>query len=442
MGNLSFTTEGKTPNLVQDFCESVQVKMEKQILGCLKDLNTETHNLFNSIEADDFTIILHDKIFKAYKKLEFKDVSVNKLNKAVRGLDEYFLEGLPEANNIEQLVRQFIEDSVKRRIVDLKHKMNYANQESTNEQIIIQGNRVFTDTSFMVSAINETKERIEHIEKHGYGLQTHISALNLYTRGFGQGQLIVIGGATSMGKTALATNIASHIADTHHCLYFSLEMTRAEMVQRVARAECGADDRELVKSVDMLIDKKLTIIDKGCYSIDEIENMSYIMSYKAGLDCIIVDQLQLMRLHKSIKLESYEDITARLKILAKELQIPVILVSQLNRATRDKDGVAKLPELSMLRGSGSIEQDADIVLLLFRGSYYKPKAPKEKDNNQIIIAKNRNGRTGSVTVAFSGEHFLFSDKTKIINSKKMNSNDKVGLRESILNRNRSEGVEK
>jgi replicative DNA helicase len=406
--------------------------MEKQILSCLKDLTPEVHNLFNSIEVEDFSIILHGDIFKAYKRLEFKDVSINKINKALPDLDEYFLEGLPKAYNIEQLVRQFIEDAVERRIAELKYKINFINQDRINEQVIIQGNRVFTDTSFMVSAIKETKERMEQIEKHGYGLQTHISSLNQYIRGMGQGQLIVIGGATSMGKTALATNIASHIADTHHVLYFSLEMTRAEMVQRIAREKCGSDDTKLSKSVDMLIDKKLTIIDKACYSIDQIENMSYIMSYKAGLDCIIVDQLQLMRVHKSIKLESYEDITARLKILAKELNIPVILVSQLNRNVKNKDKVVMKPELSNLRGSGSIEQDADIVLLIFRGSYYNPTKPSEKDNNSIIIAKNRNGRTGSITVGFNGERFLFKDYIKMV--AKSTSNSKVSLRESILKR--------
>lgn len=425
MSNLAFMKTGLKPNLVP---ETTRHDIEDSVIKMLFTSKSET---FKKLDVGDFDKIVNKRIFKECIKLGFKDLSIDKINYTVKDLDPNYIESLKDSNtkDMEQLVRHFIEFSVKRRVKELQYKMEYSNKDDIDKQILIQNNRVSAELHNMDDVIAEAKERIEFIQMYGYGLQTHISALNTYVKGFGSGQLIIIGGATSMGKTALGMNIASHISDTHHVAFFSLEMTREQLAIRLARAECGNDDTQIDKSLDMLKDKKLTIFDEAYLSIDEIENTSRNISYKNGLSMIVIDYLQIMRMHKQNKLESLEDITARLKRLAKELHIPIILISQLNRNVKDR--VVKKPEMSDLRASGSIEQDADVILLIYRGSYYTPDKKSEKGKADIIVAKNREGETGTVACIFDANRTMFkgSVSDKIIGGL---SNENVSLREKLL----------
>lgn len=448
MSNLSFLHSGKKPNLVQDLYTPHATEIENNLIHILfskpthkrqsnttnERANTFTltaYKIFSSIEPPDLVNKTNKDIFKVCSGLDFKDLSISKVNGLLPDLDPYYIESLSGIGNqdISQFVRHFIEGAVKRRIIELKSSMTYDNKVKIEQEIIYQRNRISVDNYGITDAIKKTKEHIEHIEKYGYGLKTQLGSLNEYIKGFSAGQLIVIGGATSMGKTALGMNIASHIADTHSVLFFSLEMSTPEMVKRVARAECGNDDKKLSASVDKLSTKKLSIVDTAYLGIDEIEKIGYSMSYNTGIDFIVIDYLQIMRMHKSQKLDSLEDITARLKRLAGELQVPIMLISQVNRNNK-KDGVVQKPELSNLRGSGSIEQDADIVLLIHRAYYYN-KFTNQKDKALIIIGKNRNGETGTLICKWEAEHTMFSEAGYTVNGKvcEDTSNKKISINE-------------
>jgi len=449
MSNLTFISTGKRKDL-QTY-EPISIEIEQGIVHTIATnviTNVDTTNelgggiynpkykIFSRLDPEDFTNKTHRDIIKVCTKLGFKDLSIQKINELLPDLDPYYIESLKPIGNqdINQYIRHFIEGAVKRRIVELKSNMTYANRSDIEQSIIEQSQRISVDTYGIKDSIQRTKERIEFISKHGYGLQTHIPALNTLIKGFGAGQLIVIAGATSMGKTALGMNIAAHIADTHHTLFFSLEMTTEQLMIRLARAECGNDDTQLDSSIDNLSHKQLSIVDTSYLSIDEIEHISYNTSYKSSLGCIVIDYLQIMKMHKSIKLESLEDITARLKRLANELSLPIILLSQINRNVKDR--VVKKPEMSDLRGSGSIEQDADAVLLIFRGSYYNPSKPSEKGKADIIVAKNRDGETGTVPCLFDAEHSIFSgagSTLKSLEASTDNSNININdVRERLL----------
>lgn len=250
--------------------------------------------------------------------------------------------------------------------------------------------------------IDEAWKVREEREKNGYGLQTHMKSLNKLIRGFSKKQTITIGAATGKGKTALALNFASHIADTSRVLYLSLEMTEEQVFERLANQEHGDMDNIPRGAYDLVGKKNLIVQDTKCNKIDLIEELGLRMKQNEGIECIFVDHIHKIRKHKNNTLDSLQDITERLSSLAKELDLPLIMLSQMNRNLKNEKGIDKKPELSNLRGSGSIEEDSNIVLLINRPILMKP---------EIIVAKNRNGMIGTVTCKFNGSRIRFTDAT-------------------------------
>jgi replicative DNA helicase len=248
--------------------------------------------------------------------------------------------------------------------------------------------------------------------------------------GISPGQLIVLAARPSMGKTALALNIGQKIAEKYneHVVVFSLEMLHSELTQRLISMESlvnsqkfkskefNAEDLKKIASASEKLAKLPMIIDD--YSSTSLARIrTQCLRYKAKhgkVRAVIVDYLQLMTMEETKKGNKADDIgviTRGLKLLAKELECPVILLSQLNRGVEGRDN--KRPMLQDLRSSGDIEQDADMVWFIYRDEVYNTDT-KDKSEAEIIIAKNRGGETGTAKLRWQGEFTKFNAKAEDI----------------------------
>ncbi|MEU3220136.1 replicative DNA helicase [Streptomyces sp. NPDC006971] len=259
------------------------------------------------------------------------------------------------------------------------------------------------------------------------GIPTGFLDLDAMTNGLQPGQLIVIGARPAMGKSTLALDIARSASIKHGLTsaFFSLEMGRAEITQRLYSAEskvalhhirAGSVTEEdldrMAKRTPDIEGSSLIVDDSPNLSLTEIRSRARrIKQAKGGLDLLIVDYLQLMQSgatgrRQENRQQEVSDMSRNLKLLAKELEIPVIALSQLNRGPEQRTD--KRPQISELRESGSIEQDADMVILLHREDAYEKESARAGEAD-LIVAKHRNGPTSTVTVAFQGHYSRFVD---------------------------------
>ena len=253
------------------------------------------------------------------------------------------------------------------------------------------------------------------------GLATGIDYLDQMTGGLQAGRLVVLAGRPAMGKTSLAMNLAANMALTggHKVGIFSMEMSAGELTQRLlctearfplSRARRGlmdeTDDALLHKAGSLLHQASLYIDDSSGLSLFQLRTKARMMKSKHGLDIIFVDYLQLMQTAGSQSRQlGIAEISRGLKELARELEVPIVALSQLSRAC-EQEGRDGRPRLSDLRESGAIEQDADIVAFIFRECVYKPEVSDRKA--ELIVEKHRQGPTGTVWLDFEKRLTLFS----------------------------------
>lgn len=253
------------------------------------------------------------------------------------------------------------------------------------------------------------------------GVPTGFTELDALTNGFHPGQLIIVAARPAMGKSTFALDIARNaaIAQNKSTLFFSLEMGRAEIAMRMLSAESSiplqsmrkgniadSDWTKLAQVRGRINDAPLYIDDSPNMTLVEIRAKCRRLSQRVGLKMIVIDYLQLLTSGKKVESRQQEvsEFSRALKLLSKELNIPVVALSQLNRqAEQTKD---KKPELSHLRESGSLEQDADVVVLLHREAIGDSDHPRAGEAD-LILAKQRSGPTGTVTVAFQGHYSRF-----------------------------------
>lgn len=263
------------------------------------------------------------------------------------------------------------------------------------------------------------------------GVPTGFKKLDQYTTGLQPGDLIIVAGRPSMGKTAFALNMAASAALEHGVCtaVFSLEMSKEQLGLRLLSSEArvsgskirsgflsyNQDFPALTAAADRLLHAPVYIDDTPAISVLEMRAKARRLKQEKNLGLILVDYLQLMRGraggHDSREQE-ISDISRSLKALAKELSVPVVALSQLNRKVEDRTGGDKRPMLSDLRESGAIEQDADVIMFIFRKKVYKKKdEPEAPDDNvaEIIIGKQRNGPTGTVKLVFLDDQTKFED---------------------------------
>ena len=276
------------------------------------------------------------------------------------------------------------------------------------------------------SLIAETLENIEEVAKTKssvLGIGTGFKDLDRKTGGFRKGQFIVLAARPAMGKTSLALNIAFNNAMYHDkkIAIFTMEMGSDELLMRILSSASevsmqnmlkgfGMTDQKIsriVQVADALSEKGIYIDDNGGNTMMDIRAKSRRLKAElGGLDMIIIDYLQLMNSGRRVESRQQEisEISRNLKILSKELELPIIALSQLNRGLESRDD--KKPRLSDLRESGAIEQDADIVMFIYRDEYYNPESER-KGISEVIIGKNRHGETGSVDLVFLKEFTSF-----------------------------------
>ncbi len=294
----------------------------------------------------------------------------------------------------------------------------------------------FSDISDIVKNSFGSIDKLYEQGREVTGLATHYTEFDRMTSGLQDSELIIIAARPSMGKTAWAINIAqnSAVKDGKVVAVFSLEMSKESLLRRMLASEAlvnsrkiqtgflGKEDKgKLMSALERLMESKMFIDDTPGITLAEMRAKSRRLKQQEGrLDLIMIDYLQLMTASSGPGKKGFENrnqevaaVSRGLKALAKEMKVPVIALSQLSRASEQRGGDKK-PMLSDLRESGSIEQDADVVCFIHRDSYYNKdengdEDPDSKGKAEIIIAKQRNGPTGSVHLAYLADYTRFEN---------------------------------
>ncbi len=303
-------------------------------------------------------------------------------------------------------------DSAEQRIFDIRQGKNMQGLQPLNEVIIETFDRL---------------DRLNSPDKDLYrGIPTGIGELDETITGLNRSDLIILAARPGMGKTSFALNIARHAAVTARkkVAFFSLEMSREQLASRLLSTEAlvgGTKLRtgelnegewaRLIEGGDILSKAPIYLDDNSSITVPEMKAK---IRRQGGVDLIIIDYLQLMNSAKRIdnRVQEISEITRNLKIMAKELNVPVIALSQLARASEKR--TEHRPVLSDLRDSGSIEQDADIVLFLYREDYYQnengPSEDADRNSGECIVAKNRHGEIKTVPLHWQGEFMRFTSQ--------------------------------
>ena len=272
-----------------------------------------------------------------------------------------------------------------------------------------------------------TYERVQAISRiQGLtGVPTGFIELNRITNGLQKSELILLAARPAMGKTALALNIAQNAARRGKSVaLFSLEMSKAQLGVRLLSATSGveakklnsgdlndSETRDVLGAMGFIGDLPLYVDDTAGLSVASLRMKARRFKQEHGLDLIVVDYLQLMQSAvRDNRVQEISEISRGLKLLARELDIPILALSQLNRSVEMR--ADKRPQLSDLRDSGSLEQDADIVMFLYRDEYYNRDDETNANIAELIIAKNRNGATANIRMYFDKERTLFGDLTR------------------------------
>ncbi|MCK9385918.1 MAG: replicative DNA helicase [Nevskia sp.] len=286
-----------------------------------------------------------------------------------------------------------------------------------------RGQKQAKDMPMLMDAIEERLERLKNNPDSFAGVPTGFTELDKMTQGMHEGDLIIVGGRPGMGKTSFAMNIAEHVAIERKLptAVFSMEMSAEQLALRVL-SSFGRIDQQRLRSGDMedhdwsrlvsasglLREAPLYIDETGSLSPQELAGRARRMAAKQRLSLIVVDYIQLMQVpnNRENRTNEISEISRSLKALAKELKVPIIALSQLSRSLEARQD--KRPIMSDLRESGSIEQDADVVLFVYRDDYHNKESPNQ-GTAEIIIAKQRSGPTGKVRTAFLGKYTRFDN---------------------------------
>ncbi|MGL5730828.1 MAG: DnaB-like helicase C-terminal domain-containing protein, partial [Bacteroidales bacterium] len=283
--------------------------------------------------------------------------------------------------------------------------------------LTVSDTHIYSATDTMKQVTEDYLDRKEKLlNEEPIGLFTGIAGLDVHASGLKNSDLVILAGRPSMGKTAMAIHMAMNIArGNKHVLFFSLEMSALQLGNRMVLNEADIPIREfnggnlfskdeqcLMETADHIAKRSITIADMAQMSMFHIRNVAMRQKRNVGVDVIFVDYLQLIRGKRQGDDNRHMElsaITKALKSLAKELNVPIVLLSQLNRNVESRTD--KRPQMSDLRDSGAIEEDADIVGLLYRKSFYDPEN-KDDHTGELILAKYRNGKTGIVRFTHDG----------------------------------------
>lgn len=351
-------------------------------------------------------------------------------------------EAVPSTANIKSYVEIVKEQSYLRSLIELSQRMmDKASAAGADSKAILdsaeqdiydlrQGNAGKGPRLLREVIINDVYGRLEQLngpdKELMKGIPTGFGILDKYLTGLNRSDLILIGARPAMGKTSFALNLAHNItvASKRKCVFFSLEMTNGQLAERLLASQSGIESKKfrtgeltedewvrLGNAVSVFADTQLYLDDSSAITVPEMKS---IVRQMKNVDCVIIDYLGLIQSAERTenRVQEVTKITKNLKQMAKDLNIPVICCAQLSRGTEGR-GKSHRPQLSDLRESGSIEQDADIVLFLYREVYYAGEKDEEeaeeidKNKTELIVAKNRHGETGTVQLVFDSEFTRF-----------------------------------
>ncbi len=452
------------------------VEAEQHLLGSVLVNNDIIDEIANIINSEKFYDPIHIKIYEVIENLNNKGMIANPIT-----LKNYFEknQGLDDVGGVEYLVRltrfsssvkQAIdyakivhENFVKRELIQISNQIKddsiNSEDDKSSDLIIEDAEKLLFDLaergSFSQSfvkfnlALDQSINMAEQAMKNDQGIvgvPTGLTDLDEKLGGLHKSDLVIIAGRPSMGKTALATNIAYHAAKNiqlegtkSSVAFFSLEMSSEQLSTRILTEQSRiksndirrgkATEEELGRYIETsrdIYDLPLYIDETPAITISTLSNRARRIKRLFGLNLIVVDYIQLMRTSSKRndgRVQEISEITQGLKALAKELSVPVLALSQLSRAVEQRDD--KKPQLADLRESGSIEQDADVVLFVFREEYYEEKKQPKLGSiehaewqskmsdiaglAEILIGKQRHGPTGNIQVEFEGMYTKFKD---------------------------------
>jgi replicative DNA helicase len=298
------------------------------------------------------------------------------------------------------------------------------------EQIVFElgQKRATSDFSHIETLLKESFERITHLYEAGAeitGVPSGYRELDLMTSGFQPGNLIILAARPSMGKSGLGLCMAANLGVRHQTpvALFTLEMSKSEVTQRMMCSEAKVESQRLrtgrlapddwprlTAACDRLMKAPIYVDDAGSISIMELRSKARrLKSREPALGLIVVDYLQLMASDRNVesRVQEVSQISRALKVLARELEVPILAMSQLSRAVEQRHD--KRPILSDLRDSGSIEQDADLVFFIYRDEYYLGEESDQQGIAEVILAKHRNGPTGMVKLSWLRRYAKFAD---------------------------------
>ena len=443
------------------------INIERAVLSSILFNPEELEDVLGVLKPKDFYLPAHKKIFEVMVKLHNDDMPIDEefIRKRVdaKDVDDSILLEILSANPITNTlayVREIKDGSVKRELATLAttiKKVAIEEEVSANEALdTIQGElyKISTDsaTSELKDMNTVTGDTLSYIEKmkkmgnkHLIGETTGFEALDRRTTGFNAGDLIIIAARPAMGKTALVLNMAlKNVEQGKGVIFFSLEMPAEQLMLRMLSAKTSIplqnlrkgdlDDQQwtnLSGAFDDLNTKKLFVDDGGSVNINQLRARvrKLAQNESNNIKLVIIDYLQLMQgTGNKDRHQEVSDISRGLKMLAREMKIPIIALSQLNRGLENRPD--KRPMLSDLRESGAIEQDADIIMFVYRDDVYKERdeARKEKEAKdkgedykskfinkpeeeaEVIIGKQRNGPIGTVKLNFQKALTRFVDK--------------------------------
>jgi replicative DNA helicase len=434
----------------------VSMEAERSILGAILLDNSLYDQAAEHLTPDDFSLDAHRRIYSRMRDLQetgrpvdmitlVEELDRRKEVEAIGGVAylSSLIDGVPERPSIEHYVRIVRNKALLRGLINvaqnaiaeaIEHADEAEEVLGRAEQAIFQlsENRIGQGFLNIPDIIKSSFGSLEELIDRGQeitGLATHYTQLDKLTSGLQPSDLVIIAARPSMGKTAFAMNIAENAAvlDGKVVGVFSLEMSREALLKRMLASHAQVDSKELnqgflskddkrklVRAVEELMQSKLYIDDTPGISVSEMRAKARRLRQTEGLDLLIVDYLQLMSAvpiggkRFENRTQEVSAISRGLKALAKELKVPVVALSQLSRAPESRGGDHR-PQLSDLRESGSIEQDADVVAFIFREEVYKKDDPDLDGMAELIIAKQRNGPTDTIKMAFIKRYTRFEN---------------------------------
>ncbi len=429
---------------------------EQAVLGAMLASKEAVSKALQWLTANQFYKDTHSKIFSAMAQLfnageEIDTVAVINLLKKNKELENvggaYYVTGLvetvPSVSNVENYAKIVLEKAMLRQLISIAHDLSKNAYDDTQdvdelmdqaEQSIfaISQRRLRGGFEHIDPILHETFEKLDQIHsKPGdvTGIPSGLIDLDEITSGFQPGELVILAGRPAMGKTALALTLARNAAVDHgHAVgIFSLEMANHQLALRLLCAEAKVDShlvrtgklprkqwQNLSVSVGTLAEAPIHLDDTAAINLLELRAKARRLKAEHDIELLVVDYLQLMQGPKGVESRQQEisTISRSLKALAKELDIPVVALSQLSRAVEQRS--EHKPVLSDLRESGAIEQDADLVIFLYRKWIYTQDDEKDRGKAQVIIAKHRNGPTGLVDLAFIDRFARFENYAMIM----------------------------